>query len=155
MDPNSFRLLLVDDNESMRRVIRSVLTRLGMENVDEARDGVEALELYATTHYDLVVSDLYMPHMTGIELLRGIRALPGRTRTPVLIVSGQLSERNIREALEAGVDGFVAKPFVEGPLTERVTRLLLSPPRRHQAPGEENTRLQESFLGSTGHSGLA
>lgn len=148
MDASEFRLLIADDSDSMRRVIRGVLMRLGFEQIDEAADGLEALRLFRLTQYDLVVTDLAMPNMNGIELLREIRELSGRRYTPVLIVSGQLSERNLREALDAGVDGFVAKPYVEGPLSEKVARLLLRRLQRQPGGDVATARIQSSAHGS-------
>lgn len=100
-----------------------VLLRLGFEDVDEAVDGVEALTEYRKGRYELVVTDLSMPRMGGIDLLRAIRVMPGRETAAVLIASGHFTERNLREAREAGVDGLLPKPFIEGPLTEQVCRL--------------------------------
>jgi two-component system chemotaxis response regulator CheY len=135
-------------------VIRSVLSRLGLDNVDEAQDGVQGLRLFKLVHYHLVVTDLYMPNLDGMELLEAIRALPGREMTPVLMVSGQLTERNLREALDLGVDGFVAKPFVEAPLVEKVTRLLLMPLKRKAAEAA-TTDFEVGLMGGISQRGLA
>jgi YesN/AraC family two-component response regulator len=107
-----------------------VLSRLGIGHIDEARDGVEGLELFRTVRYELVVTDLSMPNLNGMELLEAIRQTPGREMTPVLMVSGHLTERILREALDLRVDGFLAKPFGEALLVEKVTRLLLTSMRR-------------------------
>lgn len=124
MDASALRLLVVDDSELMRKVIRDVLSRLGLERVDEAIDGVDALRLCRSTRYDVVVTDLSMPRLNGIDLLRAIRVMPGREHTAVLLASCFLSKRDIREARSAGVDGFLPKPFIDGPLTEQVTAVL-------------------------------
>lgn len=131
MNGHELRLLLADDEKAIRTVLRRLLTRMGYERIDEAQDGVEALRLFRLAAYDLVVTDLNMPRMNGLQLLREIRdgdgdgdGLGRRRRTPVLMVSGQLSEERIQEAVAAGVDGFVGKPFVEASLAENVERLL-------------------------------
>jgi two-component system chemotaxis response regulator CheY len=124
MDASALRFLVVDDSELMRKVIRDVLSRLGLDDVDEAVDGVDALRLCRLTRYDLVVTDLSMPRLNGIDLLRAIRVMPGREHTAVLLASCFLSKRDIREARSAGVDGFLPKPFIEAPLTEQVTAVL-------------------------------
>lgn len=124
MDASALRFLVVDDSELMRKVIRDVLSRLGLEGVDEAIDGVDALRLCRLARYDLVVTDLAMPRLNGLDLLRAIRVMPGREHTAVLLASCFLSKRDIREARSAGVDGFLPKPFIEGPLAEQVTNLL-------------------------------
>jgi two-component system, chemotaxis family, chemotaxis protein CheY len=152
MEIHECRLLIADDSDSMRRVVRGILMRLGFVQIDEAEDGVEALRLFKRAPYDLVVTDLAMPNMGGIELLREIRAVPDRRYTPVLIVSGQLSEPNLREALDAGVDGFVAKPYVEGALTEKVARLLLRRIQRQPGSDVATGALQSSAHGATGPS---
>jgi len=124
MNRRSARLLLVDDSSSIRRVIRQVLAELGFLQIDEAEDGVEALTRLRASPYDLVISDWYMPRMTGIELLREIRATPALEQVPVLIITGYVTQRHLVEAAQAGANAFVVKPFVGGALEAKVTWLL-------------------------------
>jgi len=128
MDRSLVRLLVVDDSASMRRVIHHVLSRLGFTQVDEAGDGVEALARLQASTYDLVISDWYMPFMSGLELLRRMRATPALAGLPMLIVTGYVTKDHILEAADAGANGFVVKPFVGASLEEQVT-LLLRPKR--------------------------
>jgi len=124
MNRRDARLLVVDDSPSMRRVMRHVLTELGFTQVDEAEDGVQALEHLEATHYDLVISDWYMPRMSGIDLLRHVRAAPALAQLKVLIVTGYVTQEHLVEAAQAGADGFVIKPFIGASLEEKVTALL-------------------------------
>ena len=138
MDASPIRLLVVDDSEVMRKVTCDVLMRLGLDHVDEAVDGVDALRMCRLRPYDLVVTDLSMPRMNGVDLLRALRVMPGRERTAVLLASAWLTERDVRAARECGVDGFLPKPFIAGPLIEQVTRLLVRLRKERQAlePGQ-------------------
>jgi two-component system, chemotaxis family, chemotaxis protein CheY len=145
MIPAEARLLLVDDMASMRAVLRRVLNELGFTRLDEAADGVAALELFRVSQYDLVITDWYMPHATGLQLLRSIRCGQERNQTPVLLMTGYVTTARVTEAIEAGANGFIAKPFVDETLTSKVSSLLHLPaPRRrvpvHEWPLEEASR---------------
>lgn len=122
------RLLVVDDSPSMRHVICDLLHELGFPAVDEAVDGATALELFLHVPYDVVITDWYMPRVSGIDLLRSIRHAPERSETPVLVLTGHVTTARVVEALEAGANGFVAKPFVAPSLAEKVMRLVASLP---------------------------
>jgi two-component system chemotaxis response regulator CheY len=122
------RLLVVDDSASMRQIICDLLHELGFPAVDQAADGSLALDLFRRTAYDVVITDWYMPHSSGIELLRAIRTGPERAQTPVLVLTGHVTTARVVEAIEAGANGFVAKPFVAPSLCEKVLRLVASLP---------------------------
>lgn len=128
MNRNDSRLLVVDDSASMRRIICDLLHELGFPAIDEAPDGHAALELFQRTPYDVVITDWYMPYCSGIELLRAIRQSPERADTPVLVLTGHVTTARVVEALEAGADGFVAKPFISPALPEKVMRLVAARP---------------------------
>ena len=129
MNRANTRLLVVDDSVSMRHLICDLLHELGFPLVDEAADGSAALELFQRTRYDVVITDWYMPHSSGIELLKAIRRSPERQETPVLVLTGHVTTARVVEAIEAGANGFVAKPFVAPSLCEKVLRLVaLLPP---------------------------
>lgn len=128
MNRNDSRLLVVDDSASMRRIICDLLHELGFPAIDEAPDGHAALELFQRTPYDVVITDWYMPYCSGIELLRAIRQSPERADTPVLVLTGHVTTARVVEALEAGANGFVAKPFITPALPEKVLRMVAALP---------------------------
>jgi two-component system chemotaxis response regulator CheY len=116
-------VLVVDDAATMRRIVRSLLRELGIKNVREAEDGVRALEDLARVKADLVVSDWSMPNMTGIELLRAIRADEMLKETPVLMVTAESKKENIMEAVQAGVNNYIVKPFNSKTLEEKLNKI--------------------------------
>lgn len=128
MNRDKAHLLVVDDSPSMRRVICELLTELGFRRVDEAADGAAALERFRHDDYDVVITDWNMPHMNGLELLKAIRHAPEHADTPVLVLTGQVSANRVVEALEAGADGFVAKPFITPSLVDKVVKLVAARP---------------------------
>lgn len=128
------RLLVVEDSASMRALIHRLLAEFGIAAVDEAEDGVVALTRLHASRYNLVISDWYMPRMTGIELLRAIRADPALRSLPVLLVMGYISKNLVLEAAAAGATGFLTKPFVDATLAEKLSALLGCQPRQHAGP---------------------
>jgi two-component system chemotaxis response regulator CheY len=117
------RFLVVDDFSTMRRIVRNLLKELGFLNVQEAEDGVDALaKLHAET-FDFVVSDWNMPNMTGIELLRAIRADDKLKHLPVLMVTAEAKKENIIAAAQAGASGYVVKPFTAATLDEKLKKI--------------------------------
>lgn len=120
------KFLVVDDFSTMRRIVRNLLKELGFTNVDEAEDGVVALQKLRAGGFDFVISDWNMPNMTGIELLRQIRADPGLTHLPVLMVTAEAKKENIIEAAQAGASGYVVKPFTAATLDEKLNKIFQS-----------------------------
>jgi two-component system chemotaxis response regulator CheY len=118
------KFLVVDDFSTMRRIIRNLLKELGFTNVDEAEDGVSALAKLHGGGFDFVVSDWNMPNMTGIELLRAIRADDALKHLPVLMVTAEAKKENIVEAAQAGASGYVVKPFTAVTLDEKISKIL-------------------------------
>ena len=122
-DPN-MKFLVVDDFSTMRRIVRNLLKELGFTNVHEAEDGVDALkQLHADSSFEFVVSDWNMPNMTGIELLRAIRADASLKHLPVLMVTAEAKRENIIEAAQAGASGYVVKPFTAATLDEKLKKI--------------------------------
>lgn len=122
-NPN-MKFLVVDDFSTMRRIVRNLLKELGFANVHEAEDGVDALnKLRADGTYEFVVSDWNMPNMTGIDLLRNIRADAALKHLPVLMVTAEAKRENIIEAAQAGASGYVVKPFTAATLSEKLTKI--------------------------------
>jgi two-component system chemotaxis response regulator CheY len=116
-------VLIVDDATTMRRIVRSLLRELGIKNVREAEDGMQALEDLARVKADLVVSDWSMPNMTGIDLLRAIRANEMLKEIPVLMVTAESKKENIMEAVQAGVNNYIVKPFNSKTLEEKLNKI--------------------------------
>lgn len=122
-DPN-MKILVVDDFSTMRRIIRNLLKELGFVNVSEAEDGVDGLNKLRTEgNYEFVVSDWNMPNMTGIEMLRQIRADAALKHLPVLMVTAEAKRENIIEAAQAGASGYVVKPFTAATLDEKLKKV--------------------------------
>ena len=124
MSPERARLLVVDDNPTMRKILRRLMRTLGVDQIDEAPDGAAAFELFEKTPYDLVLTDWNMPLLDGLDLVRRIRGSAVRGDTPVMLFTGEGSARNLIDALEAGATDFVSKPFVTGIVCQKVLRIL-------------------------------
>jgi two-component system chemotaxis response regulator CheY len=107
----------------MRRIVRNLLKELGFTNVDEAEDGVVALQKLRSEPFDFVVSDWNMPNMTGIDLLKAIRADAALKHLPVLMVTAEAKKENIIEAAKAGANGYVVKPFTAATLDEKLNKI--------------------------------
>jgi two-component system chemotaxis response regulator CheY len=117
------KFLVVDDFSTMRRIVRNLLKELGFTNVDEAEDGVVALQKLKSEQFDFVVSDWNMPNMTGIDLLKSIRADAALKHLPVLMVTAEAKKENIIEAAKAGANGYVVKPFTAATLDEKLNKI--------------------------------
>jgi len=121
-DPNT-KFLVVDDFSTMRRIIRNLLKELGFNNVEEAEDGVQALNTLRGGSFQFVISDWNMPNMTGIDLLRSIRADAALKHIPVLMVTAEAKKENIIAAAQAGASGYVVKPFTAATLDEKLSKI--------------------------------
>ena len=104
-------VLVVDDYQTMVRIIRNLLKQLGFENVDEAADGREALEKMKGKKYGLVISDWNMEPMTGLQFLREVRADTQLKTIPFIMVTAESRSENVAAAREAGVSNYIVKPF--------------------------------------------
>jgi two-component system chemotaxis response regulator CheY len=104
-------ILVVDDYKTMIRIIRNLLKQLGFENVDEATDGKEALDKMKNKKYGLVISDWNMEPMTGLDLLKGVRANASMLKTPFIMMTADSQTQNVVAAKKAGVDNYIVKPF--------------------------------------------
>ncbi|MDB5864862.1 MAG: cheY2 [Betaproteobacteria bacterium] len=123
MSDPSLRFLVVDDFSTMRRIVRNLLKELGYTNADEAEDGAVALAKLKSEKFDFVVSDWNMPNMTGIELLKSIRAEPALKHLPVLMVTAEARKENIIEAAQSGANGYIVKPFTAATLDEKLAKI--------------------------------
>ncbi|HET8880792.1 MAG TPA: chemotaxis response regulator CheY [Solimonas sp.] len=122
MDKN-MKILVVDDFSTMRRIVRNLLGDLGYTNITEADDGKSAWPLLQAGSFDFVVTDWNMPGMTGIELLRSVRGDVRIARTPVLMVTAEAQREQIIEAAQAGVNGYIIKPFNAATLKEKIDKI--------------------------------
>jgi two-component system chemotaxis response regulator CheY len=119
----NMKILVVDDHESMRRIEKQILNDLGYPNVDMADDGTTALPMLQAGNYDFVISDWNMPKMEGLELLKAIRADAKLTKTPVLLVTAESKKEKIIEAVKAGVNDYVVKPFNAEIIKAKIARI--------------------------------
>lgn len=117
------RILAVDDDESIRRILQVNLERGGY-TVETAESGASALPLLLKNHYDLLISDVMMPEMDGLELLEHVRQSPELRRLPVILLTAQSSEREITRAYVKGTDLYLTKPFDPNELRIWVGRML-------------------------------
>ncbi len=120
----NMRILIVDDFKTMLKIVESLLKQLGFKNIDEATDGTMALEKMKTTQYDLVLSDWNMEPMTGLDLLKHIRANPAAKHIPVVLITAESKTENIVAAKQAGVNNYIVKPFNANTLKEKLTAVL-------------------------------
>ncbi|MCB1915292.1 MAG: chemotaxis response regulator CheY [Rhodocyclaceae bacterium] len=123
MADSKMKFLVVDDFSTMRRIVRNLLKELGYTNVDEAEDGVAALQKLQSASFDFVVTDWNMPNMDGLTLLQTIRATAGLKHLPVLMVTAEAKKENIIAAAQAGASGYVVKPFTAGTLAEKLEKI--------------------------------
>jgi two-component system chemotaxis response regulator CheY len=117
------KILIVDDFSTMRRIIKNLLRDLGFNNTAEADDGSTALPMLQKGDFDFLVSDWNMPQMKGIDLLRAVRADAKLKDLPVLLVTAEAKREQIIEAANAGVNGYVVKPFTAEILKEKIEKI--------------------------------
>ncbi|WP_439897759.1 chemotaxis response regulator CheY [Balneatrix alpica] len=117
------KILIVDDFSTMRRIIKNLLRDLGFTNTVEADDGSTALPILKSGNIDFLVTDWNMPGMTGIDLLKAVRADPKLCRLPVLMVTAEAKREQIIAAAQAGVNGYVVKPFTAAVLKEKIEKI--------------------------------
>ena len=117
------QILVVDDFSTMRRIVKNVLRELGFSNLKEAEDGGPALQILKTSKIDFVVTDWNMPGMNGLDLLKAIRADEKLKTLPVLMVTAEAKREQIIEAAQAGVNGYVVKPFTAQTLKMKMEKV--------------------------------
>ncbi len=118
------KILVVDDFATMRKVVKNLLKQAGFENVVEAEDGVVALRILKSQRIDFIVSDWNMPNMTGLELLKAVRADQELASTPFLMVTAEALQNNVIAAVKAGVSNYIVKPFTAEVLNEKITKIM-------------------------------
>jgi two-component system chemotaxis response regulator CheY len=119
----SIKVLVVDDFPTMRRIVKNLLKQIGFENIDEAEDGTQALNKLKSGNYGLVVSDWNMPGMVGIDLLRNVRQDAALKEMPFLMVTAEAEKEKVIEAIKAGVDNYIVKPFTAEVLKEKLEKI--------------------------------
>ncbi|MFQ3187909.1 MAG: two-component system chemotaxis response regulator CheY [Gammaproteobacteria bacterium] len=117
------KILIVDDFSTMRRIIKNLLRDLGFSNTSEADDGQTALPMLKTGKFEFLVTDWNMPGMDGLTLLKSVRADPNLCNLPVLMVTAEAKRNQIVIAAEAGVNGYVVKPFTAVTLKEKIEKI--------------------------------
>ena len=117
------RILIVDDFSTMRRIVKNLLNDLGFTNTAEADDGTTALVELQKAKFDFVVTDWNMPGMPGIDLLKAIRADESLAKIPVLMVTAEAKREQIIEAAQAGVNGYIIKPFTAATLEDKLVKI--------------------------------
>ena len=120
----NLRFLVVDDFSTMRRIVKNLLNDLGYANVQEADDGNTALPMLQTGGFDFLVTDWNMPGMAGLDLLKAVRSDPKLAKMPVLMLTAEAKREQIIEAAQAGVNGYVIKPFTAITLKEKIDKIL-------------------------------
>ena len=123
MADKNMRFLVVDDFNTMRRIVRNLLKELGFNNVEEAEDGQDALNKLRTGGFDFIISDWNMPNMDGLQLLQAVRADATLSSLPVLMVTAEAKKENIIAAAQAGSSGYVVKPFTAATLEEKLGKI--------------------------------
>nr|NJM03541.1 response regulator [Desulfobacula sp.] len=120
----SIKVLIVDDFATMRRILKNILKQIGFKNLVEADDGTSAWEILQGQSIDLIISDWNMPKMTGLELLKKVRASDQYKRTPFLMVTAEAQKQNVIEAVQAGVSNYVVKPFTAEAISDKLEKIL-------------------------------
>ena len=118
------RFLIVDDFDTMIRIIKNVLGELGYDDVVTARNGEQAYQILSKEKIDFIISDWNMPNMTGIELLKAVRADAEISATPFLMVTAEALQDNVIAAVKAGVSNYIVKPFTAETLDEKIAKII-------------------------------
>ena len=119
----NMRILVVDDFSTMRRIVKNILRQLGFTNIVEADDGTTAMAKLKAEKIDFVITDWNMPKMTGLELLKEIRADADMKAIPVLMVTAEALQENIIAAVKAGVSNYIVKPFDAKTLSDKLSKI--------------------------------
>ena len=117
------KILVVDDFSTMRRIIKNLLRDLGFNNTSEADDGSSALPVLQNGNFDFLITDWNMPGMQGIDLLKAVRSDEKLVKLPVLMVTAESKRDQIVEAAQAGVNGYIVKPFTAATLKEKIEKI--------------------------------
>ncbi len=119
----TMKVLVVDDFATMRRIVKNILTQLGYKNIIEADDGASAVEMLKNEKVGMIISDWNMPKMTGLELLKHVRADANLAATPFIMVTAEAQQDNIILAVKAKVSQYIVKPFTAETLGEKIDKV--------------------------------
>ncbi|MDR9500274.1 MAG: response regulator [Desulfurivibrionaceae bacterium] len=119
----TMKVLVVDDFATMRRIVKNILTQLGYKNIIEADDGASAVEMLKNEKVGMIISDWNMPKMTGLELLKHVRADAALAATPFIMVTAEAQQDNIILAVKAKVSQYIVKPFTAETLGEKIDKV--------------------------------
>ena len=117
------KVLVVDDFATMRRIVKNILKQIGFTNILEAEDGKSALKMLQNDKFDLIMCDWNMPEMPGIELLGKVRADEQLKGIPFVMVTAEAQKENIIEAVKAGVNSYIVKPFTAEIVEQKLKKL--------------------------------
>ncbi|MBF0464923.1 MAG: chemotaxis response regulator CheY [Nitrospirae bacterium] len=117
------KILVVDDFSTMRRIIKNILKQLGYEKIEEAEDGEQAFTKLKNGDFDFLITDWNMPNVTGLELLKRVRADAKLKAIPVLLVTAEAEKEQVIEAVKAGVNNYVIKPFTADVLKDKLDKI--------------------------------
>lgn len=118
------KVLVVDDSPTMRRIVANTLKRIGYSETEEAENGKEALAKLGEGAFELIVTDWNMPGMTGLDFVRSLRADGNYKDLPVLMVTTRSAEEDVKEALQAGANSYIVKPFTPQVLKEKIDSIV-------------------------------
>ena len=121
---STLRVLIVDDQMSMRGIARYCLQEIGIKNVVEAKSGAEALVAMGSNKFDLIISDWNMDGMDGLTLLKTIRSNPLTKRMPFIMATGRSDKEQVKEAISSGVNNYIIKPFDAGTMKKRIEAVI-------------------------------
>ena len=121
---NAMKILVVDDLSTMRRIVKNCLQEIGYTDITEADDGNTALPMLQGGSFDFLITDWNMPGMPGLDLLKAVRADAKLAKMPVLMLTAEAKREQIIEAAQAGVSGYVIKPFTAATLKEKIDKIL-------------------------------
>ncbi len=119
----NMKILVVDDFATMRRIVKNILAQLGFKNIVEADDGTSAMKMLQQEKIDMIISDWNMPKMTGLDLLKAVRAEPSWAAIPFIMVTAEAQQDNIILAVKAKVSQYIVKPFTADTLGEKIDKV--------------------------------
>ena len=118
------RVLVVDDFATMRKIVKNVLKQINLDNATEAENGRQALDVLKKEEVDVIISDWNMPEMTGIEFLRACKEDPKIRHIPFIMVTAEAHKESVLEAIKAGVDNYITKPFTSDKLQDAINKAI-------------------------------
>ncbi len=123
MPDYKIKVLVVDDFSTMRRIVKNILRQLGFEDIEEAEDGAQAYAKLKSGGFGFLVSDWNMPNMDGLELLKKVRSDSELKDLPVLMVTAEAEKHKVIEAIKAGVNNYIVKPFTAEVMKEKIDKI--------------------------------